>query len=67
MAVKDDLGTERRMAGHFDCYMAPVGVPDVKGVMVDERLLLLEVADYAFVVTVHLPDGGDCPGDKYQE
>jgi len=56
VAVADDLGAERRMAGHLDRDVAPLGIHDVERVVVDVGLLLAEVADRAARRAFHLPD-----------
>jgi hypothetical protein len=40
VAVEDDLRPEWRVTGHLDRQMSPLGVPDMKRVVVDEGPLL---------------------------
>jgi hypothetical protein len=67
VAVEDDLRSERRMPGHLDRQMSPVGVHDVKGVVVDEGPLLGQVRDLPAGRAGDLPDRCDRPGDQDQE
>ena len=46
VAVEDDLRGERRVPGHLDRHMTPLGVHDVEAVVVDVRRLLRDVADH---------------------
>jgi hypothetical protein len=43
--IEDDLRRERRMPGHLDRQVAPLGVHDVEVVVVDVLGLLLDVDD----------------------
>ena len=45
--VEDHLRGERRVPGHLDRHMAPLGVHDVEAVVVDVGGLLRDVADHA--------------------
>ena len=67
MAVEDDLRGERRMPGHLDRDVTPVGIHEVEGVVVDERLLLRQVPDHPGRRAVDLPDRGRGPRDQDQE
>jgi hypothetical protein len=67
VAVEDDLRGERRMPRHLDRDVPPVGVHQVEGVLVDERLLLRQVADHPGARAVDLPHGGRSASDQDQE
>lgn len=69
VAVQDDLRAEGRVARHLDRHMSPVGVEDVERVVVDEHLLLGQVAEHATLAlgTLHVPGGGRGTGDQDQE
>ena len=58
MPIEHDLGAERRMAGHLDREMPPLGVHDVEGIVVHERSLRREVSDDTATGPADLPDGG---------
>ena len=57
--VEDDLRAERRVPGHLDRHMSPLRVHDVERVVVDEGLLLGQVADHSAAerVTSHTVAG----------
>src|SRR5215471_17111787 len=46
VAVEDDLRRERRVPGHLDRHMTPLGIDDVEAVVVDVRGLLCDGADH---------------------
>ena len=61
------LSTERRMPGHLDRQVAPVGVHDVERVVVDERLLLGQVQDHPGLRAAHVPHRCRRAGDQDHE
>src|SRR5439155_142466 len=65
--IQNDLGREGRMAGHLDGEVAPLGVSDVEGVVVDIGLLLEQLGDLAAGSLLDLPDRGGGTGDQDQE
>jgi hypothetical protein len=67
VAVEDDLRPERRVPGHLDRQMSPLGVPDVERVVVDEGSLRGQVRDLPGAGAGDLPDRGDRAGDQNQE
>jgi len=67
MAVQDDLGAERWVAGHLDGDVAPLRVEDVERVVIDVRPLLLQVTDRTPNGALDFPDGGHGAADQDQE
>lgn len=66
MPVEDDLRSERGMPRHLDRHMSPLGVHDVKRVMVDEAGLLGDIAD-DLRGAVHIPDRRRAPAHQDEE
>ena len=64
MAVQHHLGGERRMPANLDRQMAPVGVENVKGIVVDLRGRRLS---FDMVVGADVPNQGRCPTDQDQK
>ena len=64
VAVEDDVRPERRMAGHLDGQVPPLGIPDVKRVVIDEGPLLEQLGDLAVDPLLDLPDRGWGAGDQ---
>jgi hypothetical protein len=67
VAVEEDLRTERRVPTHLDRHVAPVGVHQVKRVVVDERFLLLQVGDRSLRRAADLPHRRNGAGDQDQK
>src|SRR4029453_2620248 len=65
MAIQNDLRTERRMAGHLDGDVPPVGIYDMEGIVVNEDSFRFEVADDAAARSLNLPADGYRP--PYQD
>lgn len=61
MAIQNDLRTERRMAGHLDGDVPPVGIYDMEGIVVNEDSFRFEVADDAAARSLNLPADGYRP------
>jgi hypothetical protein len=56
MAVQDHLGGERRMPGHLDRQVPPLGVHDVEAVVIHVRALPGQIADHRAVRgPAHIP------------
>lgn len=64
VAVQHYLRGERRMAAYFDGDVSPLGVQNVKGIVVDigHRLLFLDV-----VIGADIPHRRRCPADQDEE
>ena len=67
VAVQDDLRPERWMPGQLDGQVAPLGVHDVEGVVVDEGLLLRQIPDRPVRRPLHVPDRSDRACHQNQE
>jgi len=68
VTVEHDLYTKRWVTTHLDCDVAPVGIDDVKVVVVDvgPRSPALQVR-HTFVAALDLPDQAGRFGYEYQE
>src|SRR5215472_1033047 len=64
MAVQDYLGGEGRVAADLDRQMAPVGIENVKGIVVDVRGRRLS---FDVVVGADGPNQSWCPTDQDQK
>jgi hypothetical protein len=67
VAVQDDLGTEWWVAGHLDGDVAPLRIQDVERVVIDVRLLLVQVLDQPASRALDVPDGRHGAADQDQE
>ena len=67
MAVEHDLRGERWVPGHLDRDVSPLRIHEMKGVMVDVRVLLGDVADHPGRGPVHLPHRRRCLRHQHQK
>ncbi len=68
VAVQDHLRGERRMPGHLDHQVPPLGVHDVEAVVIDVRALAGQAAEHRAVRgPAHIPHHRRGPGDQDQE
>jgi hypothetical protein len=67
VAVQDDLGPKGRVARHLYSHVAPLGVEDMEGVLVDKALLLGQVADLAPLGPLYVPGGRRRTGHQDHE
>ena len=66
--VQQDLRAERRMPGHLDRQVPPLGVHDVEAVVIHVRALAGQVADHRAVRgPAHIPDHRRGPGHQDHE
>ena len=67
MTVEHDLRAKGGMARHLDGEVSPVGIHDVKGVVVNKGPLGLQVLDDPLAGPLHLPERGHGPTHQHQE
>ncbi len=66
--VQQDLRAERRMPGHLDRQVPPLGVHDVEAVVIHVRVLAGQVAEHRAVRgPAHIPDHRRGPGHQDHE